>query len=418
MYNDVPKKQVCLTALILAISVMGDSMLYGVLPSHLGEFGLTAGLGAGLILSANRWIRLVSNTWAAKIFTRFGLRKPFYASVVLAITSTVAYGLFQGFWPLFLSRIAWGICFSIQLVSLYMVVLRENERYRGRLMGLYNAIFRSGSLIAVLVGGVLVDLIGIKPSFLIISSIMLLCFPVISLIYESDSYPSLETKQPARSRLLTTGGYSLTFWSLLTGSRSGVTTQRSRLLAIHYTRFTNTFAISGLVTATIGLLLKERIGDSLNIDGFVLGVATLTGIVLSTSWAGEVGLSTYFGGISDKFGRRSVLLICLPVIILGSAILMIKSVFVIVIVVPIVFAATTASKITLDASAGDLSSDSDKSEVMSRYATWADLGAASGPIAGYTLLSVLDIQWVYLFSALLVTSGLSFYILVNKSSTK
>jgi len=418
MYNDVPKKQVCLTALILAISVMGDSMLYGVLPSHLGEFGLTAGLGAGLILSANRWIRLISNTWAAKIFTRFGLRKPFYASVVLAITSTVAYGLFQGFWPLFLSRIAWGICFSIQLVSLYMVVLRENERYRGRLMGLYNAIFRSGSLIAVLVGGVLVDLIGIKPSFLIISSIMLLCFPVISLIYESDSYLSLEPKQPARSRLLTTGGYSLTFWSLLTGSRSGVTTQRSRLLAIHYTRFTNTFAISGLVTATIGLLLKERIGDSLNIDGFVLGVATLTGIVLSTSWAGEVGLSTYFGGISDKFGRRSVLLICLPVIILGSAILMIKSVFVIVIVVPIVFAATTASKITLDASAGDLSSDSDKSEVMSRYATWADLGAASGPIAGYTLLSVIDIQWVYLFSALLVTSGLAFYILVNKSSTK
>ena len=393
-------------------------MLYGVLPSHLGEFGLTAGLGAGLILSANRWIRLVSNTWAAKIFTRFGLRKPFYASVVLAITSTAAYGLFQGFWPLFLSRIAWGICFSIQLVSLYMVVLRENERYRGRLMGLYNAIFRSGSLIAVLVGGVLVDLIGIKLSFLIISSIMLLCFPVISLIYESDSYPNLETKQPARSRVLPTGGYPLTFWSLLTGSRGGVTTQRSRLLAIHYTRFTSTFAISGLVTATIGLLLKERIGDSLNIDGFVLGVATLTGIVLATSWAGEVGLSTYFGGISDKFGRRSVLLICLPVIILGSVILIIKNVFVIVIVVPLVFAATTASKITLDASAGDLSSDSDKSEVMSRYATWTDLGAASGPIAGYTLLSVLDIQWVYLFSALLVTSGLSFYTLVNKSSAK
>ena len=54
MYNDVPKKQVCFSALILAISVMGDSMLYGVLPSNLGEFGLTAGFGAGLILSVNR----------------------------------------------------------------------------------------------------------------------------------------------------------------------------------------------------------------------------------------------------------------------------------------------------------------------------------------------------------------------------
>ena len=221
MYNDVPKKQVCLTAIILAISVMGDSMLYGVLPSHLGEFGLTAGFGAGLILSANRWIRLISNTWAARIFTRFGLRKPFYFSVVLAITSTAAYGLFQGFWPLLLSRIAWGICFSIQLVSLYMIVLRENEQYRGRLMGLYNAIFRSGSLMAVLVGGLLVDLIGIKVSFLIMSSIMIICFPIISLIYESDSYLNLENKQPERSNLRRNGNYPTTLWSLLTGSQGG-----------------------------------------------------------------------------------------------------------------------------------------------------------------------------------------------------
>ena len=190
MYTDMPKKQVGLTALILAISVMGDSMLYGVLPSHLSEFGLTAGFGAGLILSANRWIRLISNTWAARIFTRFGLRKPFYFSVVLAITSTAAYGLFQGFWPLLLSRIAWGICFSIQLVSLYMIVLRENEQYRGRLMCLYNAIFRSGSLIAVLVGGVLVDLIGIKLSFLIISSIMFLFILFSTGVFvEFDYYP-------------------------------------------------------------------------------------------------------------------------------------------------------------------------------------------------------------------------------------
>ena len=73
-----------------------------------------------------------------------------------------------------------------------------------------------------------------------------------------------------------------------------------------------------------------------------------------------------------------------------------ESVFVIIIVVPIVFAATTAGKITLDASAGDLSSESDRSGVMSRYATWTDLGAAFGPIAGYALLSVLNIQWIYL----------------------
>ena len=95
-----------------------------------------------------------------------------------------------------------------------------------------------------------------------------------------------------------------------------------------------------------------------------------------------------------------------------------QRVFVIIIVVPIVFAATTAGKITLDASAGDLSSESDRSGVMSRYATWTDLGAASGPVAGYALLSVLNIQWIYFFSSLLVTSGLIFYSIANKQKTE
>ncbi|MQF98947.1 MAG: MFS transporter [SAR202 cluster bacterium] len=415
MYKQVPKKQVVLTSIILAISVMGDSMIYGVLPSNLDEFGLTAGLGAGLILSANRWIRLASNTWAAKIYNRFGLKKPFYLSVVLAITSTAAYGLFQGFWPLLIARIAWGICFSIQLVSLYMVVLREDEQYRGRLMGLYNAIFRFGSLIAVLIGGILVDLIGIRISFLIIASVMILCFSIIPLLKESDTYldPHIKQSEGDRKKFQKNANKSNT-WTLLTGYRGENSVQRYKLLAVHYTRFTNTFAISGLITATVGLLLRERIGESLDINGFALGVATLTGMVLATSWANEVGLSTYFGHISDKFGRKSVILTCLPMIIIGSSVLIIESVFVIIIVVPIVFAATTASKITLDASAGDLSSESDRSEVMSRYATWTDLGAASGPVAGYALLSVLNIQWIYLFSSLLLATGLVFYSIANR----
>ena len=68
MTNKYSSKQVSLTAIVLAISVMGDSMLYGVLPSHITEFGLTAGIGAGLILSVNRWIRLLSNSWAAAVY--------------------------------------------------------------------------------------------------------------------------------------------------------------------------------------------------------------------------------------------------------------------------------------------------------------------------------------------------------------
>ena len=105
MFNTTPRQRVSVTATILAVSVMGDSMLYGVLPANLGDFGLTAGLGAGLVLSANRWIRLISNSWAASIYNRFGLRIPLMISVILAMATTNSYGLIQGFWPLLVARI-------------------------------------------------------------------------------------------------------------------------------------------------------------------------------------------------------------------------------------------------------------------------------------------------------------------------
>ena len=164
--------------------------------------------------------------------------------MVLAITSTAAYGLFQGFWPLLIARIAWGICFSIQLVSLYMVVLREDEQYRGRLMGLYNAIFRFGSLIAVLVGGILVDSIGIKISFLIIASVMILCFSIIPLLKESDTYLDSHIKQSENNskKFQKNGGKSNT-WTLLTGYRGETSVHSYQFLAVHYTRFTITFEI-------------------------------------------------------------------------------------------------------------------------------------------------------------------------------
>ena len=174
-------------------------------------------------------------------------------------------------------------------------------------MGLYNAIFRFGSLIAVLVGGILVDSIGIKISFLIIASVMILCFSIIPLLKESDTYLDSHIKQSEndRKKFQKNGGKSNT-WTFLTGYRGENSAQRYKLLAVHYTRFTNTFAISGLVTATVGLLLRERIGESLDINGFALGVATLTGMVLATSWANEVGLSTYFGHICQQNYTRCI----------------------------------------------------------------------------------------------------------------
>ena len=66
-----------------AAVIMGDSLMYVVLPVAAVEFGagdqfgLAASFWIGLALSINRFIRLISNAFAASVYQRFGVRWPF-----------------------------------------------------------------------------------------------------------------------------------------------------------------------------------------------------------------------------------------------------------------------------------------------------------------------------------------------------
>ena len=58
----------------MALSILGDSMLYAVLPAHAASLGIPVA-GVGVILSVNRWIRLATNFGAAGVFRRLGSRR-------------------------------------------------------------------------------------------------------------------------------------------------------------------------------------------------------------------------------------------------------------------------------------------------------------------------------------------------------
>ena len=79
-------------------------MLYNVLPSRVEAFGISVAL-VGVLLSANRIVRLVSNFVAAWAIERFGIRGPLLASVLLALGTTVTYGTAPWFWVLLLARL-------------------------------------------------------------------------------------------------------------------------------------------------------------------------------------------------------------------------------------------------------------------------------------------------------------------------
>ena len=214
---------------------------------------------------------------------------------------------------------------------------------------------------------------------------------------------------------VTEGQETVTFkdriWGFLLGSFSINSNLRLKILSVFFVHFTKRFLASGVTTATIGLIVKDQMTEPFSLGVLTIGAASLTGIILAMSWGSEVGFSAIFGFVSDKFGRKLMISISVPVIVLCTIIINVN-LLVLLLAVPLLFAATTAAKVTLDASAGDLAPIGHQPEIMARYSTWGDVGSAVGPLLGYGLLTYFSIFAVYSFSALLLILAFLFYIVI------
>ena len=81
----------------VALSLLGDQMLYAVLPAVHEAVGVPV-TAVGLLLSANRLIRLLTNSLAGYVIERFGRHWPFVLALLLGGITTVAYGVVYGVW--------------------------------------------------------------------------------------------------------------------------------------------------------------------------------------------------------------------------------------------------------------------------------------------------------------------------------
>ena len=176
----IPAGMVFAVAPIAAV-IMGDSLMYVVLPVAADDFGVSDRLGLaasfwiGLALSINRFIRLVSNAAAASVYQRFGVRWPFVASIAAGALTTLAYGLGRDLALLLLARAVWGISYSFMRLAAHLMAFGVGTSdIRGRLMGFFNSGQRLGSLIAVTAGAMLFQITSREATFAALAGVGLL----------------------------------------------------------------------------------------------------------------------------------------------------------------------------------------------------------------------------------------------------
>lgn len=370
---DPQMKPIIVLALLTAACLVGDSMLYIVMPTHWQEFGLDSLWEVGILLSANRLVRLPLNPLVGWVYKRISTRQGVLIAAVLALLTTLSYGFVKGFYPLLLIRCVWGIAWTfLRLGSFFTIAECSSDNNRGHCMGVFNGLYRLGSLAGMLAGGFIADLFGLATTALFFGAVTLSAIPA-AFLYIPDAKNRTEDSQENATPLSVLWQDSTIFWALTTGA----------IVAMIY---------QGIFTSTLSYLLQIHNSSYIDILGFSIGAASLAGILQAIRWSWEPWLAPWVGIKSDgRHGRKKVLLLAL---FLATGLFCLLPLDIplfpwLLLVMGVQLTATALTTLT-DAVAADAATCSSKIMVLTAYSLAIDLGSAIGPFIGYVLNTTVD----------------------------
>ena len=412
-------RQVIVVATAVAISLLGDSTLYAVLPSHADQLGIKLAY-VGVLLSVNRFVRLLTNSLAGYVYDHIGRWWHFVAALVVGGCTTAAYGLFKGLGVFLIARLLWGTSWSFLRLEGYATVIKQaTAQNRGKLMGVYGSISGIGFFAGSFLGGILTDTVGFRNCVLSFAALALLC-AVAAFLELSRNHPSEEgeiRRQGDSATKETDFHISPSAQNVLRNTQhvspspeleaEGQKSRRHWL--IYYISCIN--SLVGSVTAsTLGLLIKTRLGAVIQFSHFSIKVASLTGILLALRWLLFFLLAPVFGHLADRLSRRFVQLFGLLIRIVGLGILATGGSFIWIGTALILTSISSpAISVALDASITDATSARQRGKTIGAYTTFTDLGSAGGPFVGYRVIDWIGVSpglgTVYWAGMVLLLSG-------------
>ena len=381
-----------------ALSLMGDATLYAVLPTHTADAGITLG-SVGIILGVNRAVRLFLNGPAGLAYDRWPRRWLFLPALFVGALSTAIYAATQGFWPLFIGRLLWGLAWSgIWVGGATMILDVATAQDRGRWTGLYQTWFFLGAALGSLGGGVLTDRLGYSVTMWIGATLTALGGVVAWLLLpETRGIREMIGAGP------TAGRRASNVDPLPVDIKQPRLRANGKLWLAVSLQGVNRFVISGVVSATMGLLVQ----DHSQLAGITIGVATLTGILIAGQTLLSMVAAPLAGTLSDRMGSRwTVVTLGLAagtagMVLLAWGIPMGILAGVLMLAVSKGNVQSLATTLT-----GDLVSQAQRGRAIGLLHTAGDFASAVGPSVAYALLPWIGLGGVYLLCAALFAASL------------
>ena len=366
MSTSITWKTVATSSSILSLSLVGDALIYAVLPVHAETFGISL-VWVGVLLSANRFVRVFAYGRIAMFGQRYGLRRLCIVALLAAIVSTALYGLATGAAALLFARILWGLAFAALLLVTLGYAVHDRARVGSRL-GWSRAIQHVGPILALVAGAWLTGFLGPRTVFVWLALLTATAIPLaLSLpVDRTGGEAPISTRSLGRPTLI------------------------DLLFALQG------FGVDGVFAVSITLLLAQE----LPLDLAVVSGASLFAVRHACDAVG----APLFGTVGDRYGAGRILVVSMACTAVGffgiasgltiaGALLMLFSRSALAVLGP----AVVVRRMSATQSAiGDLA----------RMHAWRDLGAAVGPLATGVLLTAVSAELLHGIVGALVAVGM------------
>lgn len=395
-----------------ALSLAGDSAMYTVLPTHTAAAGVALA-SVGILLAANRLIRLLANGAAGWTSDKLSKRVVFIFSLFLGAFSTALYGLTTGFAWLLLGRLLWGVAWAgIWVAGNGLILQTAPVPQRGRWVGRYHFFFFFGAALGAVLGGFLTDRIGYHEAMLV-AAVLGLAGAVLALFFlrgegrvargeeegrEENKQQSTENSEQCRRATATrTTEEGEEREQNSEGTRWGELLSATAVLGV------NRLIIAGILASTFALYLLDMLGETVAIGGMVVGVATVTGVLLGARIVLGMLLTPAIGSLSDRARNRwRVVAGGLLPGIAGFLLLAVNLPLAMFVGLPLTSITGSSNQSMSTALIGDLGQRRKHGRYLGLLYTVGDLGSAIGPLLAFALLPLWGISGLYWLCAALL----------------
>jgi predicted MFS family arabinose efflux permease len=351
-----------ISSLTLAFAQPGDTLLYLLLPLYHAEFGVTLA-EAGLLLAANRLVRIVGYGWVARLYAQQGARLTCLIAAIGSAVATFEYAFLSGVWLLLTARLLWGLSFAALNVATQALATAEPLGAAKR-SGRMRSIIATGPVSGLVVGAVVAQIAGPREAFFLLGVAALVAFPL-ALALPNDGEP--RTDRLPRPRFGVPS--RLDAWSFIQG-----------------------MTLDGLFVLGISVLAAAAVPDY---------AALAAGAALALRYIAEIMLAPAGGGLAERYGARRVLMLlsistAAGLAMIGTGLLWTGAI--VVVVLRGLIQPLPAPIVATD------NPGPDRVPALARLATWRDLGAGAGPLLAGALLPIVPHVLLYGVAAVLLAA--------------